>query len=777
MHNLKRYWLAATLMLFFVIILAVSLWNQYYFFDEAVYIGMSKYLYSFGESGFFEFIRPVLLPLITGLPLLFGWPMTGFAKVMMCLLALGDLILMYLIVKKIKNKKAAVCSTLILMITPLFAFYSGRILPHIPAIFLMLLAIYFFVDEKYWLTGIFSGLAFLIRFPYGLLWPGFVMAIFLTINKKNYKQILRRIFLISGMFVLAALPYLIFSYLTSPAHLGFLERILRPFTSAALTVGESAHIYNGSFGYYFINLFKQNIFFFFGIGGLVFLIKRSRLKDKNNNIIIILFLLMSFYFSFLSHKELRYALSFVPFVAYFSGIGMSLFWDYLRKKTTRKWLVILAVILLLIFGGMLFLKVPRSIPEQPVHDPALEKLLLTDKPIVSSSPFIIFYTDAPIKTEYYSPDILTNSFGQNQEAELMVIVPELWQCFDSDCSKKKSEQLFKIFSSYPVVYFDEINGQNTVVVCRNCSERIEQRDLRILYQKYAKVASLKPLKMKPKVAMRFDSIGENMEREEFIEMNDFFIDKGIPLTWGVIPEVVEKYEIKETIKKYYGENKENLEIAQFGFVLDLSGKSYEKQLSEIKKEREILENFFGTEITVFIPPQHQGDENTILALEELDYEIYASGLADQPEGSIEEVPVQIYYMKNWAKRELKSAEELKREFETSLVSSSGIVIEFSVYTELEEMKKFIEEIEDKVDFAKISEMPQKDNLVGLSTGEINLSGSEDGAELYVTTSGNYTIKGEVSSVKIVNEAPFEIWFCLNGECKKIKKEAEFNLKK
>jgi len=55
------------IILIFAFLSSISLFNyRLIWWDEAVYIGIGKYLYSNGTIGLFEQIRPLLLPVLLG---------------------------------------------------------------------------------------------------------------------------------------------------------------------------------------------------------------------------------------------------------------------------------------------------------------------------------------------------------------------------------------------------------------------------------------------------------------------------------------------------------------------------------------------------------------------------------------------------------------------------------------------------------------------------------------------------------------------------------------
>ena len=75
--------------------------------DEAVYIGMGKFLFSFGKAGLWESIRPLGLPLLLGAIWKLKLDTILFAEILAVFFSLGNILLVYLISKETFNKTTA----------------------------------------------------------------------------------------------------------------------------------------------------------------------------------------------------------------------------------------------------------------------------------------------------------------------------------------------------------------------------------------------------------------------------------------------------------------------------------------------------------------------------------------------------------------------------------------------------------------------------------------------------------------------------------------------
>jgi 4-amino-4-deoxy-L-arabinose transferase-like glycosyltransferase len=137
--------------------------------DASVYQAMARYIGSGGLYGTWELFRPPFWPLILSIfsgfnPITLEW----IAKLITLLASLGIIYLVYKIGEKMKPWVGVVASVLISISAP-FLTFSVVPMTEIPSLFLITLAIYFFIENKYFLAGLVSGLACITRFPTGLI--------------------------------------------------------------------------------------------------------------------------------------------------------------------------------------------------------------------------------------------------------------------------------------------------------------------------------------------------------------------------------------------------------------------------------------------------------------------------------------------------------------------------------------------------------------------------------------------------------------------------------
>ncbi|MBI5065038.1 glycosyltransferase family 39 protein [Candidatus Woesearchaeota archaeon] len=323
MNKKNSQWLFSALVVIGVIIKLFFLLQQKpLWWDTSVYIGMTKYITSGGAQGLWEPLRPPIWPLIISFFSFLGLPLIFFAKITQLLFSLGSVLLVFLIAKKLWGTEEARIASLLLLFTPVIVFYEGVMLTEIPAVFFGVLAVYFLVNEKYFLAGIFSGISFLTKFPMGLIFLGLVVSI-ISFKRNN----------ILKLFFGFLIPVIIFLFVNFLIY----QDPLLPLKEGSEIFEKSSWFYEKGSSYYFIELIKENVFFIFGLMGLFFLRKRKELA------LSLSFLFLFFYFGYIPHKEVRFYVLFLPFLALVSAKGIAEILKYKYSKFILFALIILFV--------------------------------------------------------------------------------------------------------------------------------------------------------------------------------------------------------------------------------------------------------------------------------------------------------------------------------------------------------------------------------------------------------------------------------------------------
>ena len=271
MNTRKREKIILCLILFFFLLIKVfHLLNQKGIaWDSAVYIEMGKYILSFGKVGLWEPARPLIWPIFLGFLWKIGLNPLIFGPILEVVFSLGCLYFVYLIGKNVFNEKIALLTTFFLAFSPTFLFYSSGILTDIPSTLFALIAIYFLIKDRYFLTGLFIGLSFMTRFLQLFILP--VIIIFLLIYKKD--KIKKLAGLAYGFFVLSV-PYLILN-------MALYKNPIYPFLLQVFMSKYTGWVFHQPISFYFINLFNENFLILFAIAGIILILRRAEFKKIN----------------------------------------------------------------------------------------------------------------------------------------------------------------------------------------------------------------------------------------------------------------------------------------------------------------------------------------------------------------------------------------------------------------------------------------------------------------------------------------------------------------
>jgi len=370
------------------LLLKLEFLNPKVVWDESVYLGMGKHIYSGGSSGLWEMIRPLGLPLVTGFFWKIGLNQIIASRIFSIMISLGCIIAAYLIAKELFDKKHALISALIMACTPIFFLYSDYILTdHISTLFLML-SILFLLKDRAIVGGIFGGLAFWFKFTSIL----YIIALMLFIIYKfiRYKFIrtmiknktsiwqaisskeIKKYLYVTAIIVLFVGAYFFSNYLLYKAHFGAIDAIFKPYLDAAAysnnpyqnTVVNSIHSL-----IYYIFYYPYNIIFNHAYGSLIYVflliyfIRCSTfVKNKlNESHILMLFVFFTYlvHFSIIPYKVDRFWITFLPFMAIYSSFGI--FWLMNNNKLWKsnrhsKYPRIIVITIVIILFGMTLYK-------------------------------------------------------------------------------------------------------------------------------------------------------------------------------------------------------------------------------------------------------------------------------------------------------------------------------------------------------------------------------------------------------------------------------------
>ena len=358
--------------------------------DSGVYVGMGKHLFSAGGAGLWENIRPPVLPVILGLFWAAGLPVIFFGRVLELFFCIGSVFLLYEITRHYFKEEAALFASVLFAFSPIFFYLSFHLYTEIPAVFFLLLSVYLFVLKKYYFSGFFVAVAFLTKFPAGMFLPLFLLVLLLN---REIKDCFR---LLAGFFALL-LPVLLAYHL-------IYGNALFPFIEARRVISEVLGCNVLRFKpwwQYFYWIFFENIFHLFALIGFIAFFAGFRRK----NILPLLCLVFPLvYFSQMHCRDYRYLVVFLPFVAMFSGLGLSFVIDSLKGFRN----IVFAVVLLVVLGFSVFCCAAFYLDnEVVVSNPAAEGYFRflegrhVSGEVWTSNPTVAFYSDARLGKIYY----------------------------------------------------------------------------------------------------------------------------------------------------------------------------------------------------------------------------------------------------------------------------------------------------------------------------------------------------------------------------------------
>ncbi len=397
-HPFQSILILALLLRLLYLLLNYPLW-----WDSHVYISIGKYIFSGGELGIWESFRPLLHPLLLGASWKLGLNPFLVGKLMDVLFSLLAIYLVYRIAYRAFDKTIALLSALLFSLTPIFIVMAGMILADPLALFLGLLGVSCLLLGKGvgqgnpthpWrllLGGLFLGLSFMTRFPFGAWFGGVFLAYFFSQERWN-RKVQELAFLTAG-FLLPVIPYLIVNYMLY--HNPFL-----PFVTGTAIVETATWLYGNGVLYYFVSFFLVNPAYLFFWWHLYRFLQQRGWHDAHKSMIVLIPLLALFYFLTMPRKEVRYMAVALPFLAMAAVAGMRNVYHLVQQQEkpwlTKRGMLAIAFILLLI-------PLPTAvyIERAPTFTKELQAAILEHNitaPLLVSDPSFVSFLDRRIVT-------------------------------------------------------------------------------------------------------------------------------------------------------------------------------------------------------------------------------------------------------------------------------------------------------------------------------------------------------------------------------------------
>ncbi|MBN1644724.1 glycosyltransferase family 39 protein [Candidatus Woesearchaeota archaeon] len=354
--------------------------------DTAVYVGMGKYLFSLGNAGLWEHIRPIFLPIILGLAWFLKLNPVVFGRILEFILSLASIVLFYFLAEHYFNKKTAIFAVIIFAFSSIVLQMTYHVYTETIVLFIILLSLFLFEKEYFFWAGFLVGLAFLSKFPAAMFLLPFLIMLFLRFEFKHSAK------LIAG-FAIPAGIFLIFNFFmySSP---------LLPLIDARVVISQvmGCNFFRKfDWWFYLAKLFEENWFHLFAFPGLYLFVKKYHFKHLTPALFLFVPLI---YFTGLACRDYRYLILFLPFVAMFSGSGI----DFVFKKQKHFRWVLIALLCFSVFQGANFI-ITKEIAVNPEYNQDYLNFLEDKSPVGEvwvSHPNPVIYSDASIKKIYYT---------------------------------------------------------------------------------------------------------------------------------------------------------------------------------------------------------------------------------------------------------------------------------------------------------------------------------------------------------------------------------------
>jgi 4-amino-4-deoxy-L-arabinose transferase-like glycosyltransferase len=220
-------------------------------------------------------------------------------------------------------------AALILASTSVFFAYSAVPITDVASTFFAVLAVWLAYkatkNSHYVVAGIVAAVAFMFRFPQGL---ALVISVVLVLIKlfqdapkgkpKWHSRIVlmvkRGLLLVAG-FCSIAIPFLIVNYY-------FYGNPFLPFIEGTAGIANYPSLYNLGVWYYFSQLLKEDFIYILALLPIALLWKKEYRSKMAITCTVAFVIIGTYFIGYQVHKEIRYVLAFLPYLAILSAVGV-----------------------------------------------------------------------------------------------------------------------------------------------------------------------------------------------------------------------------------------------------------------------------------------------------------------------------------------------------------------------------------------------------------------------------------------------------------------------
>lgn len=419
--------------------------------DSAVYIGMGKHIWSAGRAGLWEETRPLIFPLILGIGWISNFNVVYFGRFISIIFSILAIFVIYKIGIKLFSKKVGLMAAFFTAFSYNFLFFSPNILTEIPSTLFVLLAFYSFLDNRYFLMGLFSGIAIMSRL-YQIFTLIGLWAVFFAYFSKKPVFFKKLFYSLAGILILI-LPYVLLNHY-------LYNDMLHPLKFQIQLTKITGWMHHRGAWFYFAGLLKENFF-------IIFLLSLPLFLKKNHKFFALLLtpLIYILIFIFIKQKEMRFILVVLPFLYLLIAYCLEQIYKKIRyKKLALAMFCIAIVIWLAITFASIRNMVLSNHQENDEGFLYFQSFLKNSKGKVwITNPLYALYSDSKIDgLLYYSPEKLINFINENKDSVNFVLFSSCdILCppaeIDPLCAKSR-EILDRTLSKFERIYQKEINA-------------------------------------------------------------------------------------------------------------------------------------------------------------------------------------------------------------------------------------------------------------------------------------------------------------------------------
>jgi 4-amino-4-deoxy-L-arabinose transferase-like glycosyltransferase len=449
--------IALLIRILFVFISPIKIWDETVYANLGYDLSKNPFDYSFANNGWSDFVpndwpkagyRAPLLPYTISIFHLLG--LEQLVEFLIPFVGALSVVALYLLTKKMFNKKVALCSSIILSFLPLHVYFSGKILTDVFSTFFLILTALFFWegfengDKKYKLLfGVFLALSVLSRYTIAIIIP--IFPAYLIIRNRNLSFLKDKFSWLSiALFFIILSPLLVYSNITYGSSFGVIDHTLR--AASYWEVQPWDFLFRFS-----IQMEMFSIISFVFLLSIIFIIFNKNIRNNYSTIFLLLwFFIFLIFISVTPHKEDRFLLPVVPSMVMISALLLTSF-----KKYNNFILFYISFILILSLGSQFSTNYQNSytITNECFLEASkfLQNLSSDSVVITEQSPIVHYYSMK--ETHFYpnpfSADSIMNLIAIYGERPVYILISDYNNLKDATQIKEILDSKLKIVFRCP----------------------------------------------------------------------------------------------------------------------------------------------------------------------------------------------------------------------------------------------------------------------------------------------------------------------------------------